>query len=213
MEETMKAVIFDFGKVLGTFDKMRACRQFAETSMYPAQTIYDIIIGRLEKELESGRMSETAFCNELLHHCKVEKLTVPDVKRIWGNIFGPNPAIDPVIDKLMAQKTPIGVLSNTNSIHWPFIEDLSVMRKLKVYGAPFTLSYREHAFKPDKDLYEAALAALGIEASETLYLDDIQEYVDAARAIGMKAEQYDCTKNPEQISGIMNEYGFLKEFV
>ena len=113
----MNAVIFDFGRVLGTFDKMKACKLFAETSTYDAETIYDIIVRRLEKQLESGSMSEPAFCNELLHHCKVEKLTVPDVMRIWGNIFGPNPVIDPVIDKLIAQKTPIGVLSNTNSIH------------------------------------------------------------------------------------------------
>ncbi len=208
MEEIMNAVIFDFGRVLGTFDKMKACKLFAETSTYDAETIYDIIVRRLEKQLESGSMSEPAFCNELLNHCKVEKLTVPDVMRIWGNIFGPNPAIDPVIDALIAQKTPIGVLSNTNNIHWPFIADLPVMQKLKEYGAPFTLSYREHAFKPDRKLYEAALAALGTEASETLYLDDIQEYVEAARIIGMKAELYDCTKDPKRISGIMNKYGF-----
>jgi len=209
----MNAVIFDFGRVLGTFDKMKACKLFAETSTYDAETIYDIIVRRLEKQLESGSMSEPAFCNELLHHCKVEKLTVPDVMRIWGNIFGPNPVIDPVIDKLIAQKTPIGVLSNTNSIHWPFIADLPVMRKLKEYGASFTLSYQVNAYKPDRRLYEAALAAVGTKAAETLYLDDIQEYVEAARIIGMKAELYDCTKDPKRISGIMNKYGFLKELV
>lgn len=209
----MKAVIFDFGKVLGTFDKMRACALFADYSSYSPTEIYDIITTQLEKMLESGQMSETAFCNELLHRCKVHTLTVPDGKRIWGNIFGSNPAIEPVIDQLIDQRTPIGVLSNTNAIHWPYIEDLPVMRKLKRYGAPFTLSYVVKAYKPDRRLYEAAFANLGTKAAETLYLDDIQEYVEAARAIGMKAEQYDCTKDPERISGIMNKYGFLKEIV
>lgn len=205
----VKNVLFDFGKVLGTFDKPSACKHFAETSTYSAEDIYTIITGQLEKLLESGQMSETAFCNELLFRCKVEKLTVPDVMRIWGNIFGPNPAINPIVDQLIAKKIPIGVLSNTNGIHWPFIAALPVMRKLRAYGAPFTLSYEIGAFKPDEAMYRGALKALSAQAEETLYIDDIQEYVDAARAIGMQAAWYDCTKNPERIEQVMSSYGLL----
>lgn len=209
-----KAVIFDFGRVLGNFDKLAACKQFAESSPYSAEEIFQIIVnGRLEQMLESGQMSETAFCNELLYRCKVEKLTVPDVRRIWGNICTPNPAIDPVIDELMRQNTPIGVLSNTNSIQWDFIEDIPVIRKLIAYGASFTLSYQIKACKPDRIMFETALTRLGMQPDETLYLDDIIEFVEAARGVGMKAEQYDCTKDPDRISQIMTERGFLKKIV
>ena len=205
-----KAVIFDFGNVLGTFDKKSACEHFSETSTYSADEISQIIVDRkLERMLESGQMSETAFCNELLHHCKVEKLTVPDVMRIWGNIFAPNPAIDPIVDRLIEHKVPIGVLSNTNGIHWPYIMDLPVMRKLEAYNAPFVLSYEVESFKPEPAMFTTALKRLGSEPSETLYLDDIEDYVVAARGLSMKAEQYDCTKDPDRISAIMKEHGLL----
>ncbi|MFZ2555383.1 MAG: HAD family phosphatase [Minisyncoccia bacterium] len=205
-----KAVIFDFGNVLGMFDKKKACEQLAESSPYSADEIFSIIVGRkLERMLESGQMSETAFCNEVIHHCKLIKLTVPDVMRIWGNIFTPNPAIDFVVDRLIEQKVPIGILSNTNGIHWPYIMDLPVMRKLQDYGAPQTLSHELRAFKPDAKMFETALTRLGTKPEETLYLDDIQEYVDAARSIGMESAHYDCTKNSSRISAIMTEHGLM----
>lgn len=205
----MKTVLFDFGRVLGNFDKMWACARFAETSPYSTEEIAAIISVRLEKLLESGAMSSTAFCNELLHRCEVEKLTVPDVMRIWGDIFSPNPAIMPVVNALISQGTPIGVISNTNSIHWPFIMDLPVMRALQEYRAPFTLSYEVRASKPDKVMYETALKRLRSSPEDTLYIDDIPEYVEAARALGMRAEVYDCTENPALISEIMMRHGVL----
>lgn len=205
-----KAVIFDFGNVLGMFDKQKACAQLAESSPYSADEIYQIIVGRnLERMLESGQMSETAFCNEVLHHCKLTKLTVPDVMRIWGNIFTPNPAIDGIVDRLIERKIPIGVLSNTNGIHWPYICDLPVMRKLQKYGAPQTLSYELKALKPDAIMFETAVMRLGTKTEETLYLDDINEYVGAARLAGMESEQYDCSKDSSRISTIMRQHGLV----
>lgn len=210
-EKTMKAnaVIFDFGNVLGTFDKFSAALRLASASPYGTNEILQAILnGGLERMLESGQMSETAFCNEVLHRCKIN-LTVPDVRRIWGNIFAPNHAIIPFVEQLIERRVPIGVLSNTNSIHWPFIMDLPVMQLLKRHSAPFTLSYEVGGYKPDAILYETALKRLETKPEDTLYLDDILAYVEAARALGMRAEQYDCTKNADAITGIMLKYELL----
>ena len=203
------AVLFDFGNVLGTFDKPKAAERLANASPYSSTEILTIILdGGLEKMLESGQISETAFCNEVLYRCKID-LSVPDVMRIWGDIFAPNPAIIPIVENLIERKVPIGVLSNTNGIHWPYIMDLPVMQMLQRYKAPFTLSYEVGGYKPDAILYETALKRLGTKPEETLYLDDIQAYVDAARALGMHAEQYDCTKDAGAITGIMQKYNLL----
>lgn len=129
--------------------------------------------------------------------------------RIWGNIFAPNPAIVPIVEQLIAKRVPIGVLSNTNGIHWPYIMDLPVMQLLRSYGAPFTLSFDVGGYKPERIMYETALKRLGSAPEETLYLDDIEAYVSAAHAFGMQAEQYDCTKDPEAIGGIVQKYKLL----
>lgn len=204
-----KAVIFDFGNVLGTFDKFRALQRLACASRYETKEIIQVILNDgLERMLESGKMSEIAFCNEVLYRCKIN-LTVPDAMRIWGNIFAPNSAIVPIVEQLIEKRVPIGVLSNTNGIHWPYIMDLPVMQMLKAYRAPLTLSHEIGSYKPERIMYDNALAQLGSNPEETLYLDDIQAYVEAARARGMHAEQYDCTKDPDAIGSIMQKYGLL----
>jgi glucose-1-phosphatase len=205
-----QAVIFDFGRVLGSFNKDAAAHRLAFASPYSPEEVLQIIQDSgLERQLESGQISETVFCNEVLYRCKIGTLTVPDIMRIWGNIFSPNSAVIPVVEQLIKHRVPLGVLSNTNGIHWPFIMDLPVMQVLNTYGAAFTLSYEVGGYKPDATLYETALKRLGTKPEETLYLDDIRAYVDAARALGMQAEQYDCTKDPSAITDIMQKHGLL----
>lgn len=204
------AIYFDGGRILFDFDKPKACQRLAEVSPYDAATISAIIAARIEKLLESGKMSETAFCNELMHHCKTEGLTVPDVKQIWGNIITPNPVVDPFVVELMAKNMRLGVLSNTNGIHWPYIMQVPVMAKLQKYGAPFVLSYEVGASKPDRRIFDVALERLSAKPSEVLYIDDIMQYVDVARSLGMKSEQYDCTKNhPSRFEEILKAHNVL----
>jgi|GEM_PF-284764 len=194
--DRIEALVLDGGRILFDFDKPSACELIARASSYDATAISQIIATQLEKPLECGQMSETAFCNELMHHCKTEGLTVPDVQRIWGNIISPNPVIDPYIEALMAKGMKIGVLSNTNSIHWPYIMDVPIMGKLKKYGATFSLSYQVGASKPDRRIFDHALRALDVKPSQALYVDDIRDYVLAARKLGMQTEQYDCSQDP-----------------
>lgn len=202
-------VIFDFGKVLGKFDKMIACNLLAESSKYSPQQIYDLVVASgLEKEMESGKITSQKFCKELLLLIR-SNLTVPDVEKVWGDIFSPNPAIEPIVDGLIKKKVPICVLSNTNGIHWPYISQLSVMRKLTKYQVPMILSWQIKAYKPDHRMFENALESLKAKPEETLYLDDIHDYVEAARSLGLKAEQYDCIKEPEKISTIMTDHGLM----
>ena len=157
--------------------------------------------------LESGKMSSNSFARELLNNIKSD-MTVPDLERIWGNIFSPNPEIDPYVAKFIDRKVRLGVLSNTNEIHWPFIADLPVMRQLRRHGASFTLSYEIKAFKPDRRMYEVACESLGIEPSQVLYLDDIEENVKAAKNYGLNAERYDCSRDPpERLEEIFSSYG------
>jgi HAD superfamily hydrolase (TIGR01509 family) len=53
------------------------------------------------------------------------------------------------------------------------------------------------ASKPSPAIYEAALAALGTRPSEALYIDDIVEFAEAARRLGLDAIRFE---NPEQLA-------------
>ena len=204
-----EVLILDAGNVAMKFFKMKACIRLAASSPYSPQEVQDIIATKLEKQLESGQMSESAFCNAVLHDIK-SSLTVPDVMRIWGNIITPNPYIDRYVDQLIKRGVRIAILSNTNGIHWPYIMDVPVFVKLQHYGAPFILSHEVHASKPDRRIFDVALERCKIEANQALYVDDIMQYVEVARSLGMKSEQYDCTRNhPSRFEEILKTHDLL----
>lgn len=196
---TIEAVLFDFGRVLGNFDKKKAWTRLSFASCFSPEVIGEIIAAQnLEKMLESGIMSPTAFANELLYHTMCD-LTVPHVMRVWGDIFTPNTAIEPYIHRIMTYGLTVGVLSNTNSIHLEYILELPLMMKLRKEGVPFILSHEVKAMKPGRRIYEIALKRLKSKGRETLFIDDLEENVVAARKAGLHAEQYDCTKNTSRV--------------
>jgi HAD superfamily hydrolase (TIGR01509 family) len=47
-----------------------------------------------------------------------------------------------------------------------------------------------HALKPAPEIYFDALSKLGVRPPECVYVDDIEQYADAARELGMTAIHY-----------------------
>ncbi len=103
----------------------------------------------------------------------------------------------------LAQVVELGVLSNTNQLHWERQVDAEVMRSLftKQY-----LSYQLGLAKPDADIFEHVVNDLGCDANTVLFLDDNQINVDGARAVGMSAE---LTKGVAEARSALVDYGLL----
>ncbi len=59
--------------------------------------------------------------------------------------------------------------------------------------------------KPDPRIYHLALAELGISPGEAVFLDDMQENIDAARFVGMHAVRFESTEQAiNDINGIVD---------
>jgi HAD superfamily hydrolase (TIGR01509 family) len=87
----------------------------------------------------------------------------------------------------LKKKYKLFLLSNTDSIHqkygWQKYEFLKYFDKL-------ILSHEAGAVKPEEKIYRTVEAVSGFESSEHFYVDDIKEYVDAAKNIGWTAVQF-----------------------
>jgi glucose-1-phosphatase len=77
------------------------------------------------------------------------------------------------------------LLSNSNVLHWRrVLEEMGL-------GAVFEHQFASHLMgkiKPDAEAFEHVLESLGCRASQVLFLDDNALNVEAARAIGMRAQ-------------------------
>ena len=52
------------------------------------------------------------------------------------------------------------------------------------------ISAEEGFAKPDREIYEITLRKLGSEPQECVFVDDLQENIQAARALGMTGIQH-----------------------
>jgi putative hydrolase of the HAD superfamily len=96
----------------------------------------------------------------------------------------------PMIDwaaTLHRENIPTGILSNIGDAM-----ETGVLQRCPWLAAftSLTFSHRLGIAKPDARIYRHAVAALGVPAEQTLFLDDRIENVDAARAIGLNAIHY-----------------------
>ena len=81
----------------------------------------------------------------------------------------------------------VGVLSNTNELHFQFIREQYPFLHSADY---WFLSYRMGHMKPEKKCYTVPLGYLGLTPENVFFTDDRPENVSAAKESGLHAVQF-----------------------
>ena len=192
----IRAVISDFGGVLTT-PLSGSFAIFAErTGMSMAELggALGAIVAREGAhplyEMECGRLTEAEFLAGL------ERALLAQVGReiscagfsdaLWSGL-APNPPMIDLMAQLRAEGYRMALVTN-NVREWE-----SRWRALAPVDDIFELVI-DSAFvgvrKPDPEIYDLALAGLGVEGSECLFVDDLERNCVAARALGMATVTY-----------------------
>lgn len=95
-------------------------------------------------------------------------------------------------------------LSNNNMLHWSRIRD--EMQLADLFDRHF-LSHEIGMIKPDREVFEHVVGALGVPAQRILYFDDNRLNVEQARAVGMAAHR---TVGLGEVAAMLNELGIMK---
>ena len=81
------------------------------------------------------------------------------------------------------------ILSNTNPLMFEGVIARNFAQEgldVNAYFDGVTVSYLAHSNKPDRKIFDYAIATMGIVPEETLFFDDGQENLDAASRLGFK---------------------------
>ena len=187
----IRAVIFDFGNVICRFDYDRFLDRLRRWSATPVETFNKKIFkSGAHLRYERGEMNTAQF------HGLVESATGADVSReefedAFSNIFTPVEGTESIIRELKGKKR-LGLLSNTNELH--FRRCIRPMSVFPLFDS-VTLSYEVGALKPEEAIYRDAMRKLSIPARECVYIDDISEYVEGAKALGMSGIRFESAKS------------------
>ncbi len=192
-------LIFDFGNVVGFFDYLRACDRLGLGAGMTGSQLRDDLAARgfagLLADFESGRIEPEDFFTRLLELSRL-RMDYPAFVAAWQDIFWPNEAVAALIDALKARGYSLYLGSNTNRLHATYYRR-QFARTLDLFDG-FILSYEVGHLKPAREFFEACVATAGVPARSCVFIDDVAENVEGARAAGLTAIHYVGT--PELIA-------------
>lgn len=181
------SIVFDLGMVLIPFDYSIAINRMNQIEKNLGNRFIEFYNSNyhLHREFEKGLMTESEFINKMLGIVD-HKLDQETFCKIYSEIFSVNEDVASLLPALK-KNYKLFLLSNTNSIHqkygWQKYEFLKYFDKM-------ILSHEVRSIKPEEQIYREVEKASGFPSAEHFYIDDIQEYVNAAKNIGWDAVQF-----------------------
>jgi len=182
----MKVFLFDIGNVLCDFNYEDLLKIYKEISNKPV-TIDTPQDQKMYNDVEAGKISDNEYVR-LVNSSKNIKWTVDDLVYAWKKIFSPNKIGRNLYHHAINQKTNVYTLSNIADYHVKAINDN--WPNLLPQASGLFFSYEIGSRKPDQKIYNYVLEILNVKADQCFFIDDLEENINVARAIGMNAYQF-----------------------
>jgi HAD superfamily hydrolase (TIGR01509 family) len=196
----LHAVIFDIGRVIVKLDLARAIEGLSHgISLSPNELWSAIEKDPRWHDWQEGRISPQDW---YLHVTKRlgSPLKFEEFCQAWNRTLDPVPLQSDDLFASLAKKHKLALLSNTDPIHVAHLE--SNFSFFQFFPRPARIySCAVRASKPSPVIFQAALKAVKTPASQAVFIDDILEYVQVARSLGLHAIQY---LNPAQLRSELN---------
>lgn len=192
----MRNIIFDFGGVLVNLDRKRCIDAFTRIGAGAIAGYVDECRQEdLFHDLEVGDTGVGQFCDAVRQACGGCNATDEDICRAWDALLTGIPRRR--LDKLAELKRDfrLVLLSNTNPIHWrKAVDDYFTQGGLNVnyYFEKTYLSYEMRMLKPDEEIYRKVLDSSGMDAGDTLFIDDSKANCAAAERLGITSMHVTC---------------------
>lgn len=184
-----KLFVFDLGNVILPFEHHQITEKLYARSAHREGLTADEIFAYLF-DLDSGSIngyeeglsSSDEFFLDVRDRFRLQ-MGFDEFAEIWNNIFRENSEVNEVIVYLKARGFPLFLLSNTNELHFAhIIERYPIVHLMDEW----ILSFEVGAKKPKKRIYDAIFEKMDVRKEDVFYIDDVEEYVERARAMGLR---------------------------
>ena len=178
----MKNIIFDFGDVFINLDKMASSRELQKLGLKEvSQKMVEINI-----KYEKGNISTNEF---IAFYSKIfPQLSIADMKSAWNAVLLDFPFRRLEFLERISKKYNVYLLSNINDLHINHSRQIIGESFYQRFISCFKKVYFSHEInmrKPDNEIFEFVINDSKLDPKETIFVDDMQENTDSAKAIGM----------------------------
>lgn len=185
----IQAVIFDLGNVLIQYDTGIFIKGFMQLSGKPRKVVVDAFLSAYSGRFDTGESSARTFYEELNSGLEMN-VSFEEFKKVYCDIFFERKEFKNAALEINS-RYHTAVLSNTDILHHQFITDQFPW----VLNIPnWFVSYEMGCLKPDNEIYDKTLKAMGgLKPEETLFIDDRIENIEGAQAFGLKTIHFTQT--------------------
>jgi putative hydrolase of the HAD superfamily len=200
-------IIFDLGGVILNIDYQKAITGLQNIGIHDFDKLYTLSgQTKLFDNYDKGLISPAEFRDGIL---KATHTNISDeaFNNAWNLMLVDIPSERIQLLNNLKKKFTTFLLSNTNEIHLECLFDyMNKTFKLKNLDPLFDKTYyscRIHMRKPDSDIYLHVLNDSKLIASETLFIDDFQQNIDAAQKLGILGY---CLQKETSLTDLLTKY-------
>ena len=181
----LKNIIFDFGGVICTFSQDAILDDFCTGE---AHARLKPVLFRNWQALDEGMADYEEYVAETLNMLDGEDRQIAQrFFRQWHRAMQPIPGMWALIGELKARGYGVYLLSNASTWFADHLDDYPILRLFD--GA--LVSAPEKMAKPEERIYRLALERFGLNAAQTLFVDDHVENAEAAEHVGIAGYTFD----------------------
>ncbi|MAE13421.1 hypothetical protein CMO92_02550 [Candidatus Woesearchaeota archaeon] len=191
----IRAFIFDYGNLLMSFDYNLFLAKIEPFTPLSIDQLHRKIYspGTLNEQFELGHLTGREFFEAVEKECQLRRISQPQFREAYSRIMTPLPRSYALVEELAGQGYALGLLSNTSP--WIYDDNIRIMPIFPQFQA-ISVSFKVGHKKPAEEIFHDQLDQLGLPPEEYIYLDDLQDYVDAANRLGFKAYEFNPAENP-----------------
>ncbi len=177
---SLDAIVLDLGNVLVFHDNTKLFSEMGRAFGIEPDSLRQRLDGGLWERVNRGQFPGDALRVELVTRLGKD-ISPRDWLAVWNCHFTINEPMVTMVQFLIGQ-VKLVVLSNTHDQHVAYLRPKIPL--LEQFDA-LIFSCDVGFLKPEKAIYEKALAAAGTTPWKTVFFDDVKAYANAATQVGM----------------------------
>jgi len=185
----VKNIIFDLGGVILELKPDRCIHAFQKLGCPKEVFEGTFWMNGIFNRIDRGEATEAEFYDEIRRLGHIPNASDSEILQAW-NLF-----VSEITERtyqalcLLKETYALYLLSNCNLMHWRCCKEELLKYKghsaLSCFQRIF-MSFEMHLEKPEQEIYKSVCDEVGIRSQETLFIDDREENLKGAAALGFQ---------------------------